>query len=347
MRLNKEYIFDGTLDIQKLFLITNVNNRVNKEVKNVPANLAIAEKYLNSESEPNIEISDNCKKPYLCGFWKYCSKHIPNPSVFDLYRMDFNKKVEYYKRGIVSYPDLLNCSEITKAKQIRQIEYALKDKGTYIEKENIQVFLSILHYPLYFLDFETIQPVIPKYIGTKPYAQIPFQYSLHYIEKEGGQLRHKEFLAESGSDPRKSIAEQLCADIPIDACVIAYNKSFECSQIEELASVFPDLRNHLLIIRDNIVDLLEPFQNGYYYNKEMGGSFSIKSVLPAIFPNDPSLNYHNLEGVHNGRGGAFSLFPQIQNVGEAKKARENLLKYCELDTYATVKIWEELMKVAK
>ena len=75
------------------------------------------------------------------------------------------------------------------------MEFALQDKGTYIEKENIRDFLSTLSYPLYFLDFETMQPVIPQYAETKPYAQIPFQYSLHYIEAEGGELKHKEFLA--------------------------------------------------------------------------------------------------------------------------------------------------------
>lgn len=154
-------------------------------------------------------------------------------------------------------------------------------------------------------------PVIPKYIGTKPYAQIPFQYSLHYIETEGGELKHREFLAESGTDPRRKLAEQLCADIPMNVCVTAYNKAFECTRLKELAETFPDLAEHLLNIRDNIVDLLVPFQSGYYYNRAMGGSFSIKSVLPAIFPDDPELDYHNLEGVHNG-GEAMTIFPKIK-----------------------------------
>ena len=79
----------------------------------------------------------------------------------------------------------------------------------------------------------------------------------------------------------------------------------------------------------------------------MGGSFSIKSVLPAIYPDDPSLDYHNLEGVHNG-GEAMSIFPKIRYMApeEREEARRNLLKYCELDTYALVKVWEELRRVA-
>ena len=226
--------------------------------------------------------------------------------------------------------------------------YAVSDQGTYINKDGIRDFLGTLSYPLYFLDFETMQPVIPRYVGTKPYAQIPFQYSLHYIEHEGGELKHKEFLAESGTDPRRAVAEHLCEDIPMNVCVTAYNKAFECTRLKELAEVFPDLAEHLLNIEGNIKDLLTPFQSGYYYNRAMGGSFSIKSVLPAIFPDDPALDYHNLEQVHNGSE-AMTVFPKIQFMesAEQQEARRNLLKYCELDTYAMVKVWEELVRAAK
>ena len=214
--------------------------------------------------------------------------------------------------------------------------------------EALRDFLRQLRYPLYFLDFETMQPAIPQYVGTRPYAQIPFQYSLHYIEQEGGVLKHKEFLARSGTDPRRALAEQLCEDIPMNVCTTAYNKAFECTRLAELAEQFPDLAAHLLNIRDNIVDLLVPFQSGHYYNRAMGGSFSIKSVLPAIFPDDPSLDYHNLEGVHNGSE-AMSIFPKIKDMPpeEQEKARHNLLKYCELDTYAMVKVWQALCHAAE
>lgn len=346
--INGDYVFDGTLDIDHLFMISDIADAVAIEEKNISANLSIAERLLNSSNEPDIDLSTNCKNPYLCGFWKYCSKHIPNQSVFNLYRMRFSKKIELYRKGMITYQELLNSNEIANDRQLRQMEFAIQDKGTYIEKENVRDFLATLSYPLYFLDFETMQPVIPKYIGTKPYAQIPFQYSLHFIENEGGELKHKEFLAESGTDPRRVLAEQLCSDIPMGVCVTAYNKAFECTRIKELAEMFPDLAEHLLNIKDNIVDLLVPFQSGYYYNRAMGGSFSIKSVLPAIFPNDPSLDYHNLEDVHNGSE-AMTIFPQIQFMepDEQKKTRHNLLKYCELDTYAMVKVWEEFIRVAK
>ena len=346
--LNGDYVFDGTLDIKQLFFISDVADPVSNEIQNIEPNLEIAERVLTSDEEPDIDLDVHCRKPYVCAFWKYCSQHIPDESVFDLYRLWMSKKIEYYKNGWITYRDLIDNSPITNEKQLRQMEFGLEDKGTYINRAEIAAFLQKLSYPLYFLDFETMQPVIPQYIGTRPYAQIPFQYSLHYIEEEGVELKHKEFLAESGTDPRRALAEQLCADIPMNVCVTAYNKAFECTRIRELAETYPDLSEHLLNIRDNIVDLLDPFQSGWYYNRAMKGSFSIKSVLPAIFPDDPSLNYHNLEGVHNG-GEAMTIFPKIKDMSpeEQQKARRNLLKYCELDTYAMVKVWEELVRASK
>lgn len=346
--LNGDYVFDGRLDIHRLFKITDVAQAVETEEKNIAANLSAAERLLASEEEPAIDLSVNCKNPYLCGFWPYCSRHIPSPSVFELYRMPFAKKIEYYKKGKITYQDLLFDPGITSPKQVRQILYAVSDQGTYVNKESIREFLETLSFPLYFLDFETMQTVIPRFVGTKPYAQIPFQYSLHYIEREGGELKHTEYLAESGTDPRRELAERLCADIPMNVCVTAYNKSFECGRIRELAAAFPDLAEHLLNIEANIRDLLVPFQTGCYYNRAMGGSFSIKSVLPALFPDDPALDYHNLEGVHHG-GEAMALFPKIKDMPpeEQEKARHNLLKYCELDTFAMVKVWQALVQASR
>lgn len=346
--LDGDYVFDGCLDIHRLFKITDVAQAAQVEENSIAANLSIAERLLASEEEPAIDLSVNCKNPYLCGFWPYCSRHIPSPSVFDLYRMPFAKKIEYYKKGKITYQDLLFDPGITSPKQVRQILYAVSDQGTYVNKESIRDFLDTLSFPLYFLDFETMQTVIPRFVGTKPYAQIPFQYSLHYIEREGGELKHTEYLAKSGTDPRRELAERLCADIPMNVCVTAYNKSFECTRIKELAAAFPDLADHLLNIEANIRDLLVPFQTGCYYNRAMGGSFSIKSVLPALFSDDPALDYHNLDGVHHG-GEAMTLFPKIKDMPpeEQKKARYNLLKYCELDTFAMVKVWQELVRVCR
>lgn len=218
----------------------------------------------------------------------------------------------------------------------------------FVDPDNLKRFIRELWYPLYFLDFETLQPVIPKYQGTRPFDQISFQYSLHYYDYANGELNHKEYLAEPGTDPRRGLAEKLCADIPTWACIVAYNKSFECTRLKELANAFPDLKDHLLSIENHIIDLLVPFRSGWLYKQAMGDSFSIKSVLPALCPDDPELDYHNLEQVHNGVE-AMTAFPAMEHMEKAdqERTRRNLLKYCELDTLAMVKILEKLREAAR
>ena len=345
--INSDYIRGETLDITRLFRIVDMTPWVELETPLISSRLALAEKTLASPDEPTCDIGEHCTDPYDCAYWEYCSRHLPKPSVFDLYRLSGKKKFEYYRKGMVSYEDMLAAPKLNE-KQLRQIQFQLTDCGDHIDQGGIQDFLNTLSYPLYFLDFETMQPVIPLYPGTKPYQQIPFQYSLHYIEEPGGELKHKEFLAESGPDPRRAIAESLCRDIPRNVCVTAYNKGFECGRLKELATHFPDLAGHLLNVQDNIRDLLTPFQSGYYYNRAMGGSFSIKIVLPALFPDDPSLDYHNLEGVHNGSE-AMTIFPKIKDMPPEEQVitRKQLLAYCKLDTYAMVKVWEALRETVK
>ena len=344
--LNSGYERHGVLDLQQLFVIIDMKDLVDNESLKVTHNVQEAMKVLKSEHEPSIDLLDYCMKPYECAFFDYCKRQhgVPEdePTVFDLYRMNFSKKLEHYHAGRVVFEDLRN--EKLSDKQQMQVECTL-NKKEHVDVDGIREFLSNLSYPLYFLDFETLQQVIPQYDGQKPYQQITFQYSLHIKESATSPCQHREYLAPSnGSDPRRALAEQLCKDIKMNDCVLAYNKGFECGRIKELASLFPDLEVHLLNIRDHIQDLLTPFQNGYYYVPAMGGSFSIKSVLPALFPNEPSLNYHNLDQRCQNGGDAMTLFPKIKDMplDEAKAARESLLRYCELDTWAMVKVWEKL-----
>ena len=167
--------------------------------------------------------------------------------------------------------------------------------------------------------------------------------------KVGKQPIHKEYLAPSdGKDPRRALAEHLCEDIPKDVCVLAYNKMFECSRIRELAALYPDLSDHLTNIENNIKDLIDPFRAGDYYVPAMGGSFSIKSVLPALFPGDPELDYHSLDDRCQNGGDAMTIFPRIKDMEpeEALASRQALLNYCKLDTWAMVKVWEKLKEKA-
>jgi hypothetical protein len=214
--------------------------------------------------------------------------------------------------------------------------------------EKTHAFLKEFQYPLYFLDFESFQPAIPVYDHTHPYQQIVFQYSLHIRKKPGGKLIHKEYLAMPGEDPRRSVAEHLCKDIPADGSVVVYNQTFEKTRLREMANLFPDLADRLLAIADHIVDLIVPFRKRMYYSAPMMGSYSIKKVLPALYPDDPELDYHSLEGVHNGHE-ASDAFKQMHSMDAdtLQEYRRYLLKYCELDTYAMVKLLNRLYEAVQ
>ena len=345
VRLNKFYTRGKDLDIQQLFHIKNIDELVENEYVKVTANVSLALKTLAGD-EPNEPVAEHCQKPYCCSFFDYCTKGIPTPNVFNLYRMNFKKKCELYNQGKVSFEDL----RYEKLSEIQQLQVKTHlDNTELVTPQEIREFLKKLTYPLYFLDFETMMPAVPEYEGTRPYQQITFQYSLHWIEEEGGELKHTDFLGNSIDDPRRALAEKLCRDIPKGVCSTAYNKGFECGRLNELAEAYPDLSEHLLDISNHIVDLIEPFRKKMVYLPEMNGSFSIKQVLPALYPDDPELDYHNLDGtVHNG-GEAMNIYPLIAQMSpeEADASRRSLLEYCKLDTLAMVKIWERLEQRAQ
>lgn len=344
--INSFYERHGELDLNKLFNIEDVSDYAFSRLDFIKDKIKEINNYMDKNEEPIEEVNIHCVKPYDCPYFNYCTRNIDKNNVFKLRGMSNTKKFDLYTKGVISFKDLIKEDINNKYKQ--QIEFELFDKNDYIDKDKIEEFLNTLSYPLYFLDFETYQQSIPLFDGVRPYMQIPFQYSLHYIENENGKLEHKEFLAEADIDPRRSLAESLVKDIPNDVCVMAYNMMFEKMVIKNLANLYSDLSDHLMNIYNNMVDLMIPFKNRYYYTKSMEGSYSIKYVLPALFPNDKALDYHNLDQVHNGSE-AMNIFASLGNYSkeEQEKIRYNLLRYCELDTYAMVKIWQKLLEIIK
>lgn len=342
LHLNNNYVRKGNLELDKLFIINDVTDEVLNLQNEVKENIDKINKYMEKENEPSDSISINCFSPYECPFFDYCTRNLEKPNIFDIRLMTNKTKFDLYNKNIYKYADLLKENINDKYKQ--QIEFELYDKEDYINKEKIKEFLNTLDKDIYFLDFETYQQPIPLFDGVKPYMQIPFQYSLHYLINN--ELKHKEFLGDGVNDPRYELAKNLVNDIPINSCTVAYNMSFEKTVIKNLSELFPDLSDHLMNIHDNMKDLMIPFKNRDYYTKDMKGSYSIKYVLPALFPNDPSLDYHNLDMVHNGSE-AMNSYANMNNLLEEdkNKLRYNMLKYCELDTYAMVKIYEKLNEV--
>ena len=344
VHLNKQYVRKGSLDIQKLFKIEDITSIAKEKLKEVKQNIQEINAYMDISEEREESLEDGCQE---CPYFSYCTRDLEKPNIFQLHGMQNNTKFSMLHKGIYTYKDLLETGKINE-KCLEQIDFELNNREPKIDKEKIKDFLNTLSYPLYFLDFETIDPAIPEYDDSIPYEKIPFQYSLHILEEPNKQVEHREFLGYPDEDPRRALAEQLVQDIPMNVCTLAYNMRFEKEVIKRLAEIYPDLKDHLMNIYENIKDLMLPFKNRDYYVKDMFGSYSIKYVLPALFPDDPSLNYHNLNEVHNGVE-AMDAFTSMKDLSkeEQEEMRQNLLKYCGLDTYAMVKIHEKLLESIK
>lgn len=345
MHINNQYVRHGELDLKQLFTIEDCTEICLFKQADIEQNIDDIRKYIADagDTEPVKDIDMCCESPYKCAYYGYCSRHLPTPSVFDISRLKISKKYEYYHSGIVSFEDVFMKAPKLSDKQWMQVDAEYKNSPPYIDKLGIKSCIKQYIYPIYYLDFETYQTAVPQFDNVKPYMQIPFQYSLHIQYEKGGELEHREFLGNPTEDPRRALCEQMCKDIPKDVCVLVYNMAFEKTRIREMAEIFPDLADHLMNIHDNIKDLMIPFQQKYYYSKELQGSYSIKYVLPTLCPDDPELDYHNLDGIHNG-GEAMNAYPDLVNHTPEEQAviRKNLLAYCRLDTLAMVKVLEKL-----
>ena len=346
IHIDSSYVRGEELELERLFCVVNVTAEAEELQEQIPRRLSEWEQYLlDTQNEPDIDISSHCNKPYECDAKAYCWKvqrNIPDYSIFNIFNLGSKKQTALYEQGIVHIDDIPEDFEMTANQKAKVEQY--KSGTTHIDTEKIQAFLLELNYPLYHLDFETFQQAIPQWRGIKPFMQIPFQYSLH-IEHADGSLEHREFLAEAGQDPREALACRLIADIPRDVTVLAYNMSFEKVVLRNLAEQFPQYAEHLMAIHDNIKDLMLPFQKGWYATPQMQGSYSIKYVLPALVPKMAAA-YRELDGVHNG-GEAMRAFAQMSQLegSELEKMREALLAYCKLDTLAMVKVLEKLRGV--
>lgn len=205
-------------------------------------------------------------------------------------------------------------------------------------QDELDQFLDELEYPLYFMDFETIQFAVPQYDESRPYQQIPFQYSLHLQQSKGAPLTQFSFLGTPPTDPRPEFIQSLLSHLGSSGSIIVWNQTFENTRLKEIARDFPEYSALIDPLFDRVVDLMVPFRKKYLYTPDMNGSYSLKAVLPALVPD---LSYSNLEIQEGGSAGLTydSLYNDTDPESIATK-RENLLKYCELDTLSMVRILE-------
>jgi len=270
VHINNKYIRDGELNIQELFTIDDITDIVLEKQAEIEQQLLEMEEMLKSDM-PTIDIGKHCSDPYGCDFSSYCWQHIPKKnSVFDIsYAM--GKQWKLYYQGILSIDDVPDDFHLGKNASL-QIQHH-KSQEIKIDKPKIKEFLDTIEYPINFFDFETFQNAIPRFDNQRPYAQMPFQYSLHILHRDG-TLEHKEFLGDENSDPRRALSEQMLQDITPTGSIIAFNQSFEITQIKNLAQVCSDISDELLALNERFIDLAHPFQYKHYYHPKFNGQYS-------------------------------------------------------------------------
>ena len=344
VHINNQYVRQGPLEVDKLFSFADLTETALEAQNEVVDELGTIREVLNG-GEPEIKIGVNCDKPYGCDFKAHCwpDEILNGYTVFNISGLHDSKKFELYESGVTKVKDVPETFPLPDNQRL-QVETELSGKEI-VDLEQINKFLNNLYYPLYFLDFETFTQTVPEWDDLRPYQKIPFQYSIHRIEREGEDTAHLEFLAEENSDPRRSIAERLVRDIPKGVCVLVYNCSFEKGVLQDLAKQFSDYSDHLMNIHDNVIDLMVPFQKKHYYKKEMKGRYSIKAVLPALISDSP----YSKMGINEGMeaSNSYKNLSSITDLAKREKIKEDLKIYCKQDTQSMVDVLECLKAVTE
>ncbi len=360
VHINKDYQRQGEFELDKFFIVdamaeivSKYENEVFKERSKALDILSLAEEELDLEA--NLDL--NCHKPSECPCLRLCHPNLPDYPIYDLPRARRGKFNKLKVQGITSLEEIPTSFRLSKMQQ--KLVQSLKNKQAIIDHQAIGHELSQLEYPLYFLDYETFNPAVPMFDGYKPYQQISFQYSLHVLDKPTTQpdgipkdeeFVHFEFLFTMQEDPSREFAKSLLDKIGDQGSVIVWNKKFECGRNDELAELCPEFAQRLKRINDRVFDLMEIFSKGLYVDYRFHGSASIKKVLPVLVP---ELSYKGME-IGEGATAMIKWFELVYGDGqgnlleekECEAMAQNLLKYCELDTWAMVRIWEELNRIA-
>jgi len=338
--VNTGYVYQGGAHVaDELLTVQDITAEARSYAEQVPGRLAEMWNVLAADEPPQKEIESYCKAPYRCEFYDYCRKREPEWSIEDLPRIDDRRRRELRASGVRSIPEIPVTFRLTPAQQL--VRRALVSGRPYVSP-GLGRDLARLVPPVHFIDFETISPVLPVYAGTRPYEAQPFQWSDH-VQQGDGSLEHHEFLAEGHEDPRREFAESLLDRLAAAATIVVYS-GFEQARLKQLQVAFPDLNSPIQEVLDRPwVDLLKVVRDDYYH-PEFRGSYSIKSVLPALAP---GFGYQDL-GIHDGEAASIAFLESIDTrtiPARREEVRADLLEYCGRDTEGMVRIVEALKAV--
>lgn len=334
--IDSSWTYPGNGDYRGLLVEEDLTEKAFARTDEVRGWIADAQAIAARNEAPPIATGDQCWWPYACGFVAHCQSQEPQAEhpVHWLPRAGKSIKAHFAEHGITELrdvpDDLLNPTQ-------QRVKAATLSGQPFFDQHAAAQALAAHRLPGYFIDFETIQFAVPIWPGTRPYQQIPFQFSMHRLGRTG-QATHQEFLGLDGADPSRAFAQALLAACGQHGPVFVYNAAFEQRILRELAERLPGMAAALMALHERVVDLL-PVARQHYYHPSQQGSWSIKAVLPALCP---GLRYDDLDGVQDGGAAQQAYLEAIAPATSAARKAElehQLLAYCRLDTWAMVQLW--------
>lgn len=336
MHINTGYFYQGgEVDLRALFSIENVSEAVADRRGRVPERLAAMKAILLESQAPVIEPGQHCHAPYECPFWTHCTKEKPRRWI---HHLPGKKEIV----GPLVRQGIMTIDEIPDEIMLSDVQRKVKDNVEWLSPELGQILRSV-SYPIHHLDAETVMLALPRFPSTRPYQSLPVQWSNH-IELASGEIMHQEFLHNEASEPRRHWAEALIESLGEQGSIVVYS-AYEEAIIRQLAEMFPEFKSAFNAIVKRLWDLL-PVIKRHYYHPAFNGSYSIKSVLPAVVP---SLGYDDLTIQDGGQAAAEyyrMVFLETDWV-ERDSIREELLRYCARDTLAMVELRRVLREKAE
>lgn len=335
--IDNRFVYPGDGHYEGLFTEVDLTEEVRSRRGEVALWIEEAHAAAALAEAPAIAMGSQCSDPFACPFADHCSSGLPRPDypLSSLPKLNGRRRAELEALGI---EDLREVPDEFLTETQRRVKEVTLSGEAWLDAAGAAAALAPYGFPARFLDFETVMMPVPVWPGTRPYQQIPFQYSLHRRDGDG-TLHHEAFLDPGGDDPSEPLAEALIAACGADGPVFAYNAAFERRVIRELAGRFPALSGPLLAIAGRMVDLL-PIARACFYAPGQHGSWSLKAVLPAICPD---LSYDTLAGVADGEMAVNAYREAIAAETTPERRAEierQLLEYCHLDTLALVRLWE-------
>jgi len=335
LHIDTQYVHEGyELDVERLFALEDLTDTVMQRLPDVQARVAEMKTIL-AGSMPAIEPGPHCQTPYECPFWQHCTKDKPTRWIYYLPGGDRTIQ-SLVKLGVQTIDDIPANFQLT------VLQRRVKEGAEWIGPQ-LKALLERVQYPVHHVDFETYMTAIPRYAQTRPYQVIPTQWSNH-IETQDGHIRHEEYLCCDPIDPRLTFIQTLLDSVGPEGSICVYSP-YERAVLEGLATAFPRFERDLRLVIGRLWDLL-PVIREQYYHPAFQGSFSIKSVLPAVVPN---LTYDELEIQEGGMAAQAyvrMVFDETDWV-EKLRLREALLRYCAHDTRALFEVRRALLHMAR